>query len=459
MANNEVDYEFQDFNEPPLPVHNKQEPRQSQRQHFLDGLRGLAALLVYFYHHIGWHYGPDDDIFKGFGVNGPAYFAQLPFIRVFFSGGHAAVAIFFALSGYVLSIGPLRLIAEGQLWKCYTNLNSAAIRRPFRLFVPTAGFSIVFALAMHLPFGLAPKLAFPQRLPNMFAELARWVSEFIWLINPLIPHRTQGHWFLYDPPAYTMAMEFTGSFFIFLLLACSGSVPSKLRLIFFGLIWLLCLVTFRWVLTGFVGGVILALNEIEGYDEVLFAKRISGRTKTIIHHISFIAGWYLLSGPGHFGRPEYLLEAWGWGFLGRLIPANYMTDEYWRFWDNIGAPLLLYSVLRIQWLQKFFMTKPLKYLGRVSLSLYLIHVPLMYTLGDRIYRFFGRIFQTEITTWVDNTMPIQDVGIRGLSTRWLVCQALILPMNLVFAELGTVLFDLPSIKIGRWVIRKLRIDS
>ena len=459
MAGNDIDYEFQDLNKPDLPVHSKPEPRPLQRQHYLDGLRGLAALLVYFYHHIGWHYGPDDDIFKGFGNDGQVYFAQLPFIRVFFSGGHAAVAIFFALSGYVLSIGPLRLIAEGQVWRCYTKLNSAAIRRPFRLFVPTAGFSMAFALVLHLPFGLAPKLAFPQALPNVFAELARWASEFIWLINPLVPHRAQGHWFLYDPPAYTMAMELTGSLFVFLLLACSGSVPAKLRLIFFGSIWLICLLTFRWVLTGFLGGVILALNEVEGYDEVLFAKRLSRQSKTIIYHICFIAGWYLLCGPGHFGRPEYLLNSSGWGFLGSLIPASYMADEYWRFWDNIGAPFLLYSLLRIPWLQNFFTTRPLKYLGRVSLSLYLLHGPLMYTLGDWVYRFFGRVFQTEITTWVDNLMPIRDIGIRGLSTRWLICQAVILPANLAFAEVGTVLFDLPSIKIGRWVIRKLKIDS
>ena len=459
MADAVADYEFRDLEEPRLPVHSVAEATPTKRQHYLDGLRGLAALLVYFYHHIGWHYGPEDDIFKGFGVRGPAYIAQLPFLRVFFTGGHAAVAVFFVLSGYVLSIGPLKLIKEGQITRCYTSLNSSAIRRPFRLFVPTAGVSLIFALALHLPFGLAPTLAFPQPLPNVFAELARWITEFIWLLNPLLSHRTQGRWFLYDPPAYTMAMELTGSLFIFVLLACSASIPTRWRMVSLIAIWLLCLFTYRWVLTGFVGGMVLALNELEGFDEILLVKRVSGQTKNVIYHVFFVTGWYLLCAPGAHDHPEYLLEAPGWGLLGQLIPSNYMADEYFRFWDNFGAFFLLYSLLRISWLQTLFTRRPLRYLGRVSLSLYLIHAPLMYTVGDRIYRLFGRVFQTEITTWFDNKVPIQDFGIHGLSSRWLICQALILPITLALAEVGTILLDLPSIRVGRWVVEMLHIGS
>lgn len=46
------------------------------------------------------------------------------------------VAIFFILSGYVLSYKPLQLAREGDTRALYDNLSSAAFRRTPRLFLP-----------------------------------------------------------------------------------------------------------------------------------------------------------------------------------------------------------------------------------------------------------------------------------------------------------------------------------
>lgn len=95
-----------EFSPPPSPL------TQVQRSTpFLDDLRGDAALLVYLHHFTPTFYGEQQH--RGFGqkdtITGETwyYFASVPIIRLFYTGGDAAVAIFFVLSGYVLTISPL----------------------------------------------------------------------------------------------------------------------------------------------------------------------------------------------------------------------------------------------------------------------------------------------------------------------------------------------------------------
>lgn len=136
------------------------------------------------YHHLSWFYGPTAPFVWGLGHEGESYIVQLPFVRILFSGGNAAVAIFFVLSGYVLSISPLQKFHNGHLRKAYTGLVSAVIRRPFRLYIPVIGVSLAFVVIMHLPFGLAPIVGWPEPESDFFAELQRWFPQTLRVLNP-----------------------------------------------------------------------------------------------------------------------------------------------------------------------------------------------------------------------------------------------------------------------------------
>jgi peptidoglycan/LPS O-acetylase OafA/YrhL len=106
----------------------KKPPRRTA---WLDGLRGFAALIVYFHHNHLWAHGLEDNkVFEnGFGFEGRHYFAALPFVRNFFSGGHMSVAIVFVISGYVLSVKTLSLIRKGQIQGAADSIGSALFRR------------------------------------------------------------------------------------------------------------------------------------------------------------------------------------------------------------------------------------------------------------------------------------------------------------------------------------------
>lgn len=70
--------------------------KQLHHTAYLDGLRGFAAFMVYWHHHQLWPRALGDLIFENaFGFEERYYFACLPGIRTFFTGGHFAVAVFF----------------------------------------------------------------------------------------------------------------------------------------------------------------------------------------------------------------------------------------------------------------------------------------------------------------------------------------------------------------------------
>ncbi|KXJ85733.1 acyltransferase 3, partial [Microdochium bolleyi] len=106
----------------------------------LDGLRGLACLIVYNYHFL-WPWTPL--IMLGYGARPPlspspyTSWTQLPIVCLLHRG-RPMVAIFFAISGYVVPRHILRLISRGRRPDdaVYRRLASAAFRRAFRLYIP-----------------------------------------------------------------------------------------------------------------------------------------------------------------------------------------------------------------------------------------------------------------------------------------------------------------------------------
>jgi peptidoglycan/LPS O-acetylase OafA/YrhL len=113
---------------------------------FLDGIRGVASLVVLLTHTL---VNTHQELYFGFG-SGPSgnyYVLQLPFIRLLY-GGSSMVAMFFIVSGYVLSFKPLQNARLAQWNDLYLQLSSSVLRRTARLLIPSllvSGTTMVFA--------------------------------------------------------------------------------------------------------------------------------------------------------------------------------------------------------------------------------------------------------------------------------------------------------------------------
>jgi peptidoglycan/LPS O-acetylase OafA/YrhL len=137
--------------------------------------------------------------------------------------------------------------------------------------------------------------------------------------------------------------------------------------------------------------------------------------------------------------------------LTRMVPEVYGDKHYYRYWSCWGSLLVVYSVLRLKYLQDFFTTRPLRYLGKVSFMLYLVHIPWMRIFSDRWHSALGGMDTfagRQRLDWSDNLLWIPDIGPLGLNTRWFASLAATVPTTLFFADLATRYIDRPSVIAG-----------
>ena len=172
---------------------------------WLDGLRGVAALFVVFYHSI-WLWAPS--VLRGWG-SGPGdenrWIVQLPVIRIFYSG-QAMVAVFFVVSGFSLSYKPLKLIRAEQFSKLLETLTSSVFRRLIRLWLPIAIFTFLEMLAVVWGFyDAAPPSRRAAKEPSLTAQIRHWFLTTVAEADPFRPTILhQRHSSPYDPNLWTI---------------------------------------------------------------------------------------------------------------------------------------------------------------------------------------------------------------------------------------------------------------
>jgi len=426
-----------------------------RRTAYLDGLRGFAAFLVYILHHELWAHGPlDGDVrFQaGFGYHGDRYFMALPFVRTFFSGGHLAVVIFFVLSGYVLSTKPLSLIHSGDLLTFGDVLASSFFRRWFRLFLPLIAVTLGIATFYHLT-GIYIQFT-PESTYR--AELWKWYTDFknfsFWYAHNVVP------WNIYHTHTWTLPVELRGSVLVWITLSAVSRMTRNARL--------LCEVTLIWYFMYVVDGAFYSMFMLGVLLSDLDQLEISGNLPSFFSYFkswwgthlwffTFLLGVYLGGVPTTEENISFLRENPGWLWMSYLKPqAVFDYKHFYLFW---AAVMIVPAVPRISWLKRFFESNFCQYLGKISFMLYLVHGPILWTLGDRMYAAVGWSKEEHallIPSW-SGILLLPRWGPMGLEFSFLCTQVILLPVTLWIAEITTNVLDTPSIKVGNWLYRMM----
>jgi peptidoglycan/LPS O-acetylase OafA/YrhL len=273
--------------------------------------------------------------------------------------GTFAVAIFFVLSGFVLTIGFFQTKKD-------TIIKKLASKRYLRLMLP--------ALAVTMLCFLLIKLGFPQYITEA-AKItgSGWLEGMSWnpdstflqalysgTIGIFIEGRSP-----FDNVMWTMLTEFAGSFIVFAFVLLFGT--SKYR-------WMSYIVvsifTFNTWFLPFILGMGLADLYASGRLDAFRKKRwVVGSLLAAIAFGSFPA----------IGTDTTIYNA-----VSQQLFTGFKID-YNILYLTLGATSLIFAVLigkrLTQWLEKPRISK----LGKYTFSLYLIHLPVLYTVGVLVF--------------------------------------------------------------------------
>ncbi|WP_258109616.1 acyltransferase [Alicyclobacillus sp. SP_1] len=333
------------------PGGTTQTQAQPVRYAALDGLRGLASLAVLNMHVFGafpFFYGAA----RTWGEKALKWW---PFTLL--SDGRQAVILFFCLSGFVLSLAWER---ENRYW--------VFLRRRFwRLYIPFSA-AVLLALAVNR-FHVPPS-----------AGISAWGSQF-WRV-PLSWGQTVNTLLLVDPFRYNQVNPVFWSL----------TFEARLSLLFPVLFWVARRASAYSRGTWFLGAVLAAYV----LDLLFPTKHLNNWADTLLYAIAFTVGIWL---AGHRAQLQHLSRGWsracligglfavGWQW--DWIPGNWVIDAR----TSACLSALLGSILLLIWGMSgrdmgLLTSPPVRFLGRISYSLYLVHFPIAFSL---LYLLWGKM--------------------------------------------------------------------
>lgn len=329
---------------------------KQEKLHYLDGLRGIGALMVVLNHFMVSFYPA---VFTGepSQINSNVFIEQLiaktP-LNVIFSGNFA-VCIFFILSGYVLTY---KFFRTGD----FIYLQSGAVKRYFRLVIPVfiSSLIIYFLMKLHL---------FHNVEAAIISKSDFWLGQY-YRFNPSISDALYegfyGAFFknfsTYNGVLWTMTYEFYGSILVF---ACAGLVYKLKNRIVIYLVLIFCFGKTYYL--GFIFG--LMLSDFGNSADV---KNIFHIKNKYVNILLLLVGIFLGSYSASLDTDKTMYH-----FLN--IYVHYFSDNPYITYHLIGAFLLLIAILNLESAKKFLSTPLLGKAGKLSFSFYLLHLGVLFT--------------------------------------------------------------------------------
>ncbi len=323
---------------------------------YLDGLRGVAALVVVFSHIVYM-------LFPAMQT-GDFSTAHFPLIEKLIRysplsliyGGSIAVYIFFVLSGYVLTYRYFKTRRQEIVV-------SGALRRYVRLMVPVLFVVLLACALMYLGLfynsGAAGTTRSYSWLPS-FYDFRPGIVDALYqgLYGTMIYGDSN-----YNTVLWTISYELYGSMLVYAMALFFGSL--RRRWIFYGAAAVLLMNT---PYLAFIFGMALA-DQYNSPDRRKYVVR--SRAALVL----LLAGGLGL-GSVYEGGLLLVLAHFGISLSASLLPM-------------IGAGLVLFVLLNSRFLQGLLSTDIPRYLGRISFSMYLIHLIVICSLSSLVVVLLG----------------------------------------------------------------------
>lgn len=381
----------------------------------LESIRGIAALVVVF-----WHWA---SIFFPAMMSGPSAFIHNPFEIIvyqsplsFFLTGNFAVVIFFMLSGFVLT---LKYFQHKQI-----SLFPAAIKRYVRLM------PIVLASTLLGYVVLSAGLIYAQEAGVISRSM--YLTNAYYYFNPSLTHAlAQGLLLVftqpwpadasYNPTLWTIYYEMLGAMLVFGFATLVRGKPKR---------WLLyCIAIVAFINTYFVGFLVgCALADVYASRNDIYEK--IGNARLVYKLLALVLAFSIAAYPfagSYDGFGPY------WRAL-TFFPTNIVDSR--TILQLIAGSIFISLALVWNSYARALGIRPLQWLGKISYALYATHFILLYSL----------------TCWL--LVVLTSRGLRyGIAT--VLALVVSLPVMLLVSALFHRFIEEPSIRfansVGRWL--------
>lgn len=340
--------------------HMNEQISSAQKIRYLDGLRGIAALVVVVHHFILAFYPA---LFFGSSAQnhlqgGVEDWMSRSVFNVLYNGNFA-VCLFFVLSGFVLSY-------KFFLEKKQEVIRESVVKRYFRLMIPVT-FSVLIVFFL-MRFSLFFHLSAAESTGSFWFERF-WLFEenfFDALIAGMFGSFFSDT-FLYNMVLWTISFEFLGSLLVFSFLAFFGTMKNRY-------IAYIALLTFffQTYYLAFILGILLSdiatSHAITTKLRKIFEKRL-------IFWSLLSLGLFLGSFPSGRSTENTLYE----------FMHNSIFEDTQRFCHIIGAFFLILALLFYKKAHNVLSHRFVSFFGDISFSLYLLHFIILGSLTSFIF--------------------------------------------------------------------------
>lgn len=325
---------------------------EKKRILWLDGVKGLACMLVFIHHYIvgffpAMYFGDMATSHIGRFPMIEREIAQSPFTAAI--NGNFMVCLFCMISSMVLSKQVLNSDNKGEV------IGRITAKRYFRIAIPVFFSQLLILLMKKYDLFCSVQAG---ELTGSYA----WLREFYkypYTIEQLLRCSFVGVPFIGDSTfntAYWMLNQLLFGGMISVALSAMV-VSGKKCALFISAVWAAGLLYCSNFYASFALGVILAILLEE-----------TQKCPQWIAIVLMILGCFLGAYPSGV-QPDNVYR-----YLYAMVPSG--INAY-IFWHQIGSMLLLLGISRCEAIKCFFSWNPVLFLGKISYSVYLIHIPLM----------------------------------------------------------------------------------
>lgn len=342
---------------------------ERKRITWIDGLRGAASLFIIFHHFILGYYPAAYEGAEGVphlrsGIE--AAFSQSPL--GFFVTGDLWVSVFCLISGFVIAYQVFHMKDEKQLSK-------SLLKRYPRLMLPVFALSAIVYVMLHLNLF--------YNAPASMLSGSEWLAQFYQnktTLSDLFFSSLADTWIvgmstLYSNAFWMLADLFAGSFMAYILAAMGRGMNKRMLWVYTGAALLYLSTNSR--LTNFALGVLAAYIVEQSGERMEKHKKACAGAGIVMLAAALVLGAYPV---GHAPDNAY-----------RLL--NHLPDRLnpVYFYHMLAAALLFMAIWLLRPLGRGLSVKPVLFLGKISYSLYLVHIPVIYSLSAwLLVKFMGK---------------------------------------------------------------------